>query len=167
MVKLPNNLKLIFFVGLCLAAGALGSVFTTRAIGGWFATLVKPAFSPPNWVFAPVWTTLFILMGIAWYLVNKKKSSQLARANKLFLLQLGLNVLWSVLFFGLHSPSLAFIGIIALWLVIVATIRAFAAISKPAGQLLWPYIAWVSFAAFLNLAIAILNSSFLSSSINL
>ncbi|MDO8488455.1 MAG: TspO/MBR family protein [bacterium] len=157
MAKLPNNLKLVSTIGICLAAGALGSVFTTPAIGSWYSTLVKPSFNPPNWLFAPVWTSLYILMGIAWYLVWKKPGKKSILANRIFLFQLGLNVLWSYLFFGLHQPLWAVIEIVVLWLAIAATIKTFAYVSKPAAYLLLPYLVWVTFASFLNLNIVLLN----------
>jgi tryptophan-rich sensory protein len=130
------------------------------AIEGWYATIIRPSFSPPNWIFAPVWTTLFALMGIAAFLVWKKRESNKNTriALKIFSGQLALNTLWSILFFGLQSPEIAFIEIIILWLAIVATIIAFARISKSAAWLLSPYIAWVTFAAYLNYSIVILNS---------
>ena len=144
--------KLIFSIGICLGAGIIGSFFTVSAIPEWYATLNKPAFSPPNWIFGPVWTILYILMGVSLYLVWVKKT-----VPAVFWLQLILNALWSIIFFGMKNPTLAFVDIIALWVAIVLTIKAFSKINKLAGQLLWPYLAWVSFASILNLAIVILN----------
>jgi len=152
-------LKLIISILVCQGAGVVGSIFTSPAITGWYATLQKPSFNPPNWIFAPVWTLLFLLMGIALYLVwssgvgSKKKRT----AILIFAVQLILNVLWSFLFFGLQSPFYAFIEIIILWLVILLTIISFYRISKPAAYLLLPYILWVSFASVLNFSILILN----------
>jgi tryptophan-rich sensory protein len=129
------------------------------SIPTWYASLQKPAFNPPNWIFGPVWTTLFIMMGVAAFLVwdkgleNKKVKISLA----IFGLQLLLNVLWSILFFGLQSPLYAFIDIIMLWASILATIIYFYRISAAAAYLLIPYILWVSFASILNLSIVILN----------
>lgn len=150
-------LKLIFSIGLCLGTGLLGSIFTGPSITTWYATLNKPAFSPPNWVFAPVWTTLFILMGISLYLIWITKDRLKQKAFNLFFVQLALNVLWSILFFGMHNPILAFVDILILWWTIFLTIKAFSKINKLAGQLLWLYLAWVSFATLLNLSIIILN----------
>ncbi|MCE9644074.1 tryptophan-rich sensory protein [Candidatus Parcubacteria bacterium] len=149
-------LALAGFVALAQGAGILGSLFTAPSIGTWYATLVRPELSPPNWVFAPVWTTLFLLMGIAAFLVWRQgRKGRVALG--IFLLQLVLNTLWSILFFGLQSPGAALVDIVFLWLAIVATIIAFARVSTPAAWLLAPYIAWVSFAAYLNYAIWTLN----------
>lgn len=148
---------LIFSVAFCLGAGVLGSVFTTSGINTWYVTLNKPAFNPPNWIFAPVWTTLYILMGISFYLVLKSKSKDKTLSVKLFLAQLFLNVLWSFVFFGLHSPMFGFATIFILWISIISTIVHFDRISKPAAYLLLPYLGWVTFASFLNLSIVLLN----------
>lgn len=145
-------------IGICLLAGVIGSVFTSPSIPTWYAALNKPVFSPPNWIFAPVWTTLYILMGISFYLIWVSKSKLKQKATKLFLMQLGLNVLWSFMFFGLHSPVLAFVNIIALWVLIFLTIQSFRPISKTAAYLLYPYLAWVSFASILNFSLWILNT---------
>lgn len=149
-IKIP---KLLLSIGLCLGAGGLGSIFTTQAIPTWYATLNKPSFSPPNWVFGPVWIILYILMGISLYLVWQKK-----KIPAIFWIQLMLNVLWSIVFFGFKNSLLAFVDITALWIAIFLTIKAFSKINKLAGDLLWPYLAWVSFATILNLFIVILNS---------
>jgi tryptophan-rich sensory protein len=149
-------IKLSVSVVLCLFVGFLGSLVTTPAIGSWYAGIAKPAFNPPNRVFGPVWTTLFVLMGIALYLVWAKKGEK-GFAITLFIVQLGLNLLWSVFFFGLGMPLLAFADIIVLWSAILLTMLAFHKVSKPAAYLLIPYIVWVSFASVLNLAIVILN----------
>jgi len=143
----------------CLLAGAIGSVFTIESISGWYASLNKPFFTPPNWLFGPAWTTLYLLMGISLYLVWEKsgKDKKAKTAIIIFASQLALNILWSVIFFGLRLPFPAFVEIIALWLAIFFTIRAFYPISKKAAWLLVPYICWVSFAAALNLAVALLN----------
>jgi tryptophan-rich sensory protein len=152
-------IKLAASVLACLLAGFVGSAATMSSIPTWYASLQKPAFNPPNWIFAPVWTTLFIMMGVAAFLVwdkgleNKKVRISLA----IFGLQLLLNVLWSILFFGLQSPRYAFIDMIMLWASMLATIIYFYRISAVAAYLLIPYILWVSFAAALNLSIVILN----------
>lgn len=140
-------------------AGALGSLFTAPAISGWYASLARPPIAPPNWVFAPVWTTLFLLMGIALFLVWREGAShgRVRIALTLFHVQLTLNVLWSALFFGLQSPGAAFVEILVLWLAIIATTAAFASISRVAAWLLAPYLCWVSFAAYLNYLIWVLN----------
>jgi len=151
--------KLIVAVIMCLMVGYIGSLATYPAIPTWFATLNKPIFSPPNWLFAPVWTALYILMGISLYLVWVKgtKIKRNKEAINLFLIQLGLNFLWSFIFFGFRNPSLAFLEIIALWILLLMTILRFWKISKIAAYLLMPYIAWISFASILNLAIVLLN----------
>jgi benzodiazapine receptor len=152
-------IKLIITVGVSQLAGLIGSIFTAPAIPTWYASLQKPAFAPPNWVFAPVWTTLFLLMGIAAYLVWKRglAKKEVRIALGLFLFQLVLNIFWSFLFFGLQNPLAAFVEIIVLWLAILLTLVSFYRISKPAGLLLLPYLIWVSFAAFLNFQIFTLN----------
>lgn len=151
-------LKFFFAIVLCQTAGIVGSFFTMPAIDGWYSRLNKPEFLPPNWIFAPVWTLLFLLMGIAFYLVlTVEKSRKRDIAITLFLIQLGLNVLWSFLFFGLKSPLYGFWGIVALWLAIALTIFSFQKISRLAVFLLLPYIIWVSFAGYLNFSIMSLN----------
>jgi benzodiazapine receptor len=152
---------LILSVGVCLLAGVIGSYFTTPNIATWYDTLQKPFFTPPPWVFAPVWTTLYILMGISLWLVWREwKSTETGDARlafKLFFMQLGLNVLWSLLFFGFRSPLAGMIGIILLWIAILATIVVFFRISRTAGLLLIPYIAWVTAASALTLGVLTLN----------
>ena len=158
-MKLNNRAKLIFSILLCLLAGAIGSIFTVSSIPTWYAVLKKPFFNPPNWIFGPVWTVLYILMGISLYLVWKKgiKTEESKVALILFGFQLVINALWSIIFFGLRMPSYALIGIIILWVAILFTIIKFYNISKPAAYLLIPYILWVSFASVLNLYIWLLN----------
>jgi benzodiazapine receptor len=150
---------LIAAILLCEAAGIIGSLFTFSEIPGWYATLVKPSFSPPNWVFGPVWTLLYALMGISLYLIWKKGQEKIDVKLPLaiFGIQLFLNFLWSILFFGMHSPLFGLICIIFLWLSIAATILLFYKISKNAAYLLTPYILWVSFASILNASIWMLN----------
>lgn len=150
--------KFIVAIVVCNLAGVVGSFFTTPAIDGWYATLLKPSFSPPNWVFAPVWTTLFTLMGVALFLVIKKKPfTSVIPAILLFGLQLLANIAWSFLFFGLHSPLLGLVDILVLLILIVCTIVAFYKISKVAAYLLIPYVVWVSFATILNFYLWRLN----------
>lgn len=158
-MKLNNTLKLAIAIGVSELAGIVGSVFTAPSIAGWYAGIVKPALNPPAWVFGPVWTTLFALMGIAAFLVWKKglERKEVKIALGIFAGQLILNTLWSIIFFGFQSPGGALVEIFFLWLAILITIIKFAAISKPAAWLLAPYIAWVSFAAYLNFAIWTLN----------
>ncbi len=150
---------MIFSISVCFLAAGIGSVYTTPAIDTWYITLNKPFFNPPNWIFGPVWTLLYLLMGISLYLVWVTKTEKKAKrlGTIFFFIQLALNVLWSILFFGLKSPIGAFIGIILLWLAIYLTIRKFLEVSKLAGWLLIPYLAWVSFATILNLSVVLLN----------
>jgi tryptophan-rich sensory protein len=158
-VKLPkiHFVKLVTAILLCQFAGIVGSAFTFSAIPNWYAFLEKPFFSPPNWVFGPVWTTLYTLMGISLYLIWINKSKLKKEALSIFYAQLVLNTLWSILFFGLKNPAIAFIEILLLWVLVAAAIVKFNKINKTAGYLLIPYILWVSFASLLNAAIVWLN----------
>lgn len=158
IITFVNFVYAIISILIAQAAGAIGSIFTVSSVGGWYTTLAKPELNPPAWVFGPVWTTLYTLMGIAAYLVWRKIDAPGAKlALTLYVVQLALNALWSILFFGLHSPGGALVEIVFLWLAIVATIVAFARVSRLAAWLLAPYILWVSFAAYLNYAIWMLN----------
>lgn len=150
-------LYVIAFILICEMAGVIGSVFTSQSVTGWYLTLEKPDFNPPNWVFAPVWTTLYAMMGVSAYLVFMSKKKEFKFALMVFGLQLVLNMLWSVAFFGMQSPLYGMIVIVALWLAIVWTILKFYEISKNAAYLMIPYILWVSFAAVLNYFIWVLN----------
>jgi tryptophan-rich sensory protein len=139
-------------------AGLIGSLFTTTNIPGWYAGLNKPWFVPPNWLFAPAWTTLFILMGIALFLAWERKGSLSLRGDYLpFWVQLGLNVLWSALFFGLRTPLLGLAEIGILWVAILWNIIVFWRVRRASGYLLVPYLGWVSFASVLNLYVWLLN----------
>jgi len=139
--------------------GLLGSLFTSATIPTWYATLTRPELAPPNWVFGPVWTVLFILMGIASFLIFQKgyERRDVRIALSFYGAQLILNLLWSLLFFGARNPGLAFAEIVVLWLVLFLTIRKFWPLSKTSAYLLVPYILWVSFAGYLNYSIWILN----------
>jgi len=154
-----NLLKLIISIALCEFAGIIGSVFTFPSIGSWYAALNKPAFTPPSWVFGPVWTALYFLMGVALYLLLEKgvKGREEKIALSFFGIQLFLNVLWSVVFFGLKSPAGGFAVITLLWLSIAATIYFFSKISRKAAWLLFSYLAWVSIASALNYSIIAFN----------
>lgn len=179
-MRINNFFKLVIAIVVSELAGVIGSVFTTPAIAdpsagsglSWYASIIKPDFNPPAWVFGPVWTTLFVLMGVAAFLIwreyskdDKKRGRQIKIALGIFIGQLILNTLWSIIFFGsttltingLNNIGIAFIEIIFLWLTILATIIAFAKISRVAMWLLIPYILWVSFAGFLNYSIWQLN----------
>lgn len=151
--------KLIVSVIGCELVGILGSVFTVSSIPTWYATLNKPFFAPPNWLFGPVWTLLYLLMGVAFYLIWKQgwKKKKVKTADLFFLAQLALNFIWSPIFFGLRSPLLGLIVIAAMWILIVMTMKKFYPLSRLAFYLLVPYLLWVSFATLLNAAIVILN----------
>jgi len=159
MVKKINFFKLLVSILLCQFVGAIDSVFTATSLENWYPLLQKPTFSPPSWLFFPVWVTLFTLMGISFYLVWEKglQKEGVKVAMLIFCVQLILNALWSFIFFGLQSPYYAFIEIILLWLAIFLTIVKFMKISKTASYLLLPYILWVSFAMLLNYYLWILN----------
>ncbi len=157
-MKIKNVSVLIWAIIICQLAGIIGAFFTTPAIPGWYAGLNKPVFNPPAWIFGPVWTMLYLMMGIALYLVwISKKGKKRSCALKAFGIQLVLNGLWSVIFFGWQLPWLAFGEIIILWLMIGMTIKKQLLVNKTAAYLMLPYLAWVSFASVLNLAIAWLN----------
>lgn len=152
-------LKLTISVVMCELVGLAGTPFTTSAIPSWYSTLNKPFFSPPNWLFAPVWTALYFMMGVAFFLIWNQglKTQQSKEAARYFFIQLFLNGIWSPIFFGLRSPLLGLIVIATLWGFLIDTIKKFRAVSKPAASLLYPYLGWVSFATLLNGAIVFLN----------
>lgn len=158
-MKTKNISKLIIAIIICQSAGIIGSLFTTPSISTWYDAIQKPTFTPPNWVFGPVWITLFTLMGISLYLVWEKglRSKNVKSSLFIFFLQLVLNSLWSILFFGLQSPFYAFVEIIILWATIAVTIIKFYKISRKAGLILVPYIMWVSVALMLNYYVWVLN----------
>jgi translocator protein len=140
------------FLILCLAVGGGAGFLTAQSVVTWFPTLVKPSFNPPSWLFAPVWTTLYIMMAVAAWLVWLRKGSL-----ALFYVQLALNFTWSLLFFGLHSPVMALVDIVTMWVLILLTLLGFWKVDARAGWLLVPYLAWVSFASVLNASIWWLN----------
>lgn len=154
-----NFFKLILSIIVCELVGLISTPFTIASIEKWYQYLNKPFFSPPNWIFGPVWTILYFLMGVSAYLIWAKgfKNKKVKNALKLFGIQLLINFLWSIFFFGMHNPWLAFLDIIFLWIAILITIMKFDNLSKWAGYLLVPYLLWVSFAAVLNISILILN----------
>jgi translocator protein len=159
-MKLKDVPSLILSIAVCQAAGFVGSIFTFPAIPTWYASIVKSPLNPPSWVFGPVWTTLFTLMGIALWLVLTKKpfrKREAYMAAGVFAVQLILNALWSYVFFGLQDPRAAFFELLALWLAIAATIIVFYRIRKSAAILLIPYLLWVSFAGFLTYSVWQLN----------
>ncbi|MFC1575461.1 TspO/MBR family protein [Gemmatimonadota bacterium] len=156
---MSNPIRLVIAVATPLLVGGLSGLVTAGGVRDWYPTLVKPWFNPPSWVFGPVWSLLYLMMGIAAFLVWQKggDGGVVKTALTLFAIQLVLNGLWSVLFFGMRSPGLAFAEIIVLWAFIGATAVAFWRVSPVAGLLLLPYELWVTFAAVLNGSIWILN----------
>lgn len=152
--------RILVVVITCIAIGYLSGMVTRSAITSWYPTLIKPSFNPPNWIFAPVWSMLYIMMGVAagmvWNRIDFEKEA-VKKALIFFIIQLALNALWSLFFFGMKNPMLAGIEIILLWLMIYETYVQFAKINKIAGYLLLPYLAWVSFATVLNGSIWWLN----------
>ena len=150
--------KLIISILIPLAIGFVGSFFTSSSVDNWYQTIAKPQFNPPNFVFAPVWTILFILIGLSFYFVwTKNFAKQKNKAIGIFSIQLFLNLLWSLLFFGLQNPLFGFLDIVLLEIVIIFNIKIFYKINKISAYLLIPYLIWVSFALILNASIVILN----------
>lgn len=158
-MKVENAIKLIISISICQLAGVIGSIFTSPSIPVWYATLQKPFFSPPNWIFAPVWILLFTLMGISLYLIliENLHDKAVKIGLVIFSIQLILNISWSYLFFNLQNILFALFEIIILWFAIVLTIYQFQKINKKSAYLLMPYLLWVTFAAILNFAIWRLN----------
>ncbi len=153
-------IKIAIALLVCLAVGYSASTVTTPSVESWYPTLIKPIFNPPNWIFMPMWTLLYILMAVAAGLVwdkIKEQNEAVKKALLFFIIQLTLNAIWSYLFFGLKNPLLALIEIALLWLMIYETYLKFTKINKTAGYLLIPYMAWVAFAAILNASIWWLN----------
>lgn len=163
--RLKTLLTLAGFILLPLLVGFIGAVFTAPAIPTWYATLARPWFAPPSWLFGPAWTVLYILMGVASFLIYLKRETdpRTDGALKVYGFQLFLNLLWSVIFFGLRSILGGFIEILLLWVLIVVTTRRFYRISPAAGLLMIPYLAWVTFASVLTFGILQLNVPFLLS----
>ena len=152
-------LRIILCVVICLLVGFISGQYTAGSVDTWYVTLNKPSFNPPNWVFAPVWTLLYLVMGIAAGLVWNQgpEDRNVKKALLLFLIQLLLNAIWSVLFFGMQNPTLALGEIFLLFISIYLCIKEFSQISKPAAWLMIPYLLWVAFATVLNLSIVLLN----------
>jgi translocator protein len=153
-------LRIATVVATCLVIGYFSGMETRESITTWYPTLVKPIFNPPNWLFGPVWTLLYIMMGVAGGMIWNRlefDEKNVKKAFVFFIIQLTLNALWSYLFFGLHNPLLALIEIVLLWLMIYETYNQFKKIEPFAGILLIPYLSWVSFATVLNGSIWWLN----------
>ncbi len=157
---MSNIVKGIIALALPLLVGGVSGFFSVTGVESWYPTIQKPSWNPPNWVFGPVWTTLYVMMGIAFFLVWKDDTSKELKkiAITLFAVQLTLNFFWSFIFFKLQQPGWALVEIIAMWIFISLTIFAFAQVNKAAAWLLVPYISWVSFATILNYTIWQLNS---------
>lgn len=159
-IKMNKITRILAVVVTCLAIGYFSGMVTRSAITTWYPTLVKPSFNPPNWIFAPVWSMLYVMMGVAaglvWDRIDAEKEV-VKKALILFAIQLALNALWSYLFFGLKNPMLASLEVIILWLMIYETYIQFAKINKIAGYLLIPYLFWVGFATILTVSIWFLN----------
>lgn len=151
--------QLILSLILCLSVGTLGGIATASGVNGWYVSLIKPSFNPPNYLFGPVWTLLYLLMGISFYLILQSPKNDLKKkAILIFCVQLVLNFCWSFLFFKFHWLSIALIEIILIWLSIIAMIITFKKLNKTAAYLQLPYLLWVSFASILNGSIWYLNS---------
>lgn len=158
-MALTSPVKFLITIVGTLVLGSLSGLVTVDAISGWYASLNKPSFNPPNWVFGPAWTVLYILMGLAAGLVwcSEGDAALKRRALMAYAVQLGLNLAWSLIFFGLQAPKLALVEIIVLWIAIVWCIRVFRPVHAVAAYLLVPYLLWVTFASVLNGAIVVLN----------
>lgn len=148
----------LVIVAACLGVGGLGAIFTSSSVSTWYLTLAKPAWNPPGWVFGPVWTTLYVMMGVAYWLVWRVRGANTRRATVLFVGQLVLNLAWSALFFGLQRPDLALLEIVVLLTAITFTAIEFRRHSPLAANLFCPYIIWVAYATSLNAAIACMNA---------
>jgi benzodiazapine receptor len=157
-MKISNTQKLVISIVATVGLGSLGGIFTIAEIPNWYAGLNKPSFNPPNWIFGPMWTTLYVLMGISFYLIWKLPvSTTRTKAIRLFIIQFVLNFCWSIIFFSMHQIGWALLEIIAMWVFILLTIVQFRKLSILAAVLLIPYLLWVSFACILNGSIWQLN----------
>jgi len=152
-----NIIRLLVSIGLCQGVGVIAGLLTAQSVKTWYPALLKPWFTPPGWVFAPAWITLYLLMGISLYLVWQKQGSLGTPAAIVFFVQLGLNGIWSLVFFGARSPFWAFLEISLLWMAILFTILLFVRIVPAAGYLMIPYLLWVSFASVLTFSIWKMN----------
>ena len=150
-------LMLIVFLGVCLGVGALGSIPTASSVRNWYPGLRKPPGTPPSWVFGPVWTTLYVLMAFSAWLVWRQYGWGARAALLIFCAQLALNLAWSGIFFGARQPGFAFVEIVILWLAILFTITIFHPLNAASAYLLLPYLLWVTYAAYLNCGIWVVN----------
>jgi tryptophan-rich sensory protein len=152
-----QTIALAVIVLIVMLAAGLGGIFTGRSVSTWYRTLSRPDWTPPDWLFGPVWTVLYLSMAVAAWMVWRRGTPAATAALSAFAVQLAFNVAWSALFFGLRSPAAAMVDIVLLWLAIAATIDCFLRVSVPAGLIMLPYLAWVTFAAALNFAIWRMN----------
>lgn len=160
MTQRMQGIGLVVLIVICLGAGGLGAALTTPEIHAWYRTIVKPSWNPPDRVFGPVWTVLYLMMAVAAWLVWKPAGLRAAAVPlAFFMVQLLLNISWSWIFFRLHQPGWAFVEIVMLWFAITTTMVAFFSRSRLAGWLLVPYLAWVTFASVLNFTIWQLNTA--------
>jgi translocator protein len=154
-----GRIALLICLAVCLSVAGIGGLVTSYSVGSWYASLLQPAWTPPAWVFSPVWTILYVMMAVAAWLVWLNRDLSLARTGiVLFAIQLALNLAWSILFFGLRNPLAGLVDIALLWLAILATLIVFARVSSPAGWLMMPYLAWVTYASALNFALWRMNA---------
>lgn len=156
-MRISALLSLAFFVGVSLAAGLIGSFSMMESINGWYTTLVRPSWTPPNWVFGPVWTTLYVLMGVAAFLVSRAKKLGKSLVLWLFLAHLLVNAFWTIAFFGMHELLLAVIVILVLIALILVLMRLYWRYSRMATYLMIPYLAWVLYATSLSVGFLVLN----------
>jgi len=156
---MKKNKITLFIISILIPQiiGFIGGISTASSVQNWYKGLVKPSFAPPNWLFMPAWLFLYFLMGVALFLILKSQSEKKKIALSFFSTQLILNMFWSIIFFGLHQPLIAFIEIIILWVFILLTIVKFYKIDRQAALLLIPYQVWVTFASVLNFALFYLN----------
>lgn len=155
---MKNTFSLVFFFLVCLGVSAVGGWVTQTSVNDWYQTLAKPPLNPQDWLFAPTWITLYVMMAIAGWRVWMRSANTLRRiALATFAVQLTLNLVWSFIFFGAKSPGFAAIEIVFLWVSILATLVIFWCVDRFAGWLMFPYLLWVSFASYLNFAIFLLN----------
>ncbi|MBI1373198.1 MAG: tryptophan-rich sensory protein [Phycisphaera sp.] len=157
-----QTVGLVVAIVICFAAGGIGNAATMPELAGWYAGIAKPTWTPPGWVFGPVWSLLYVMMALAaWQVWRRAGADGAVSATKplaIFVVQLVLNALWSVIFFGMHEPGWAAVELAVLWIAIAATLILFWRRSTPAGVLLAPYLTWVSFALLLNIAIWRMNA---------
>ena len=158
MSAFRQGVVMAFFITICFGVAGIGSVFTMPSVTNWYSGLAKPTWTPPSWLFGPVWTVLYLSMAVAaWLVWRQAGQANVAIPLAIFGIQLTLNLAWSIIFFGRHEIGLAMVDIVLLWMAILATILTFRNVNTFAGWLLVPYLAWVTFASALNYAIWRMN----------